>query len=69
MTETFHEFEAAAYLTSPETTAQFMTDALETADAAYVAKAVDVVKRARNRRAYPVIPPVCATAAAPTPRR
>lgn len=69
MTGTFHEFDAAAYLASPETIAQFMADALETGDAAYVAKAVDVVERARGRRVYPLIPPACATAAAPTPRR
>ncbi|CAK16645.1 putative addiction module antidote protein [Pseudomonas entomophila] len=48
MTETFHEFDAAAYLTSPEAIAQFMTDALETGDAAYVAKAVGVVARAKG---------------------
>lgn len=48
MTETFFEFDPAQYLTTPEAIAQFMTDALETGDAGYVAKAVGVVARAKG---------------------
>ncbi|WP_449434386.1 addiction module antidote protein [Pseudomonas putida] len=48
MTETFFEFDAADYLTTPEAIAQFMTDALETGDASYVAKAVGVIARAKG---------------------
>ncbi|MGB9089591.1 MAG: addiction module antidote protein [Pseudomonas farsensis] len=48
MNETFFDFDAAEYLNTPEAIAQFMTDALETGDAAYVAKAVGVVARARG---------------------
>jgi len=48
MTEHFYEFDAAEYLDTPEAIAQFMTDALETGDAGYVAKAVGVVARARG---------------------
>ncbi|MFP3334400.1 transcriptional regulator, partial [Pseudomonas sp. SIMBA_064] len=45
MTETFFDFDAADYLTTPQAIAQFMSDALETGDASYVAKAVGVVAR------------------------
>ena len=38
MTEIFSEFDPAEYLTSPEAIAEFVTDALETGDAAYIAK-------------------------------
>ncbi|WP_369987540.1 addiction module antidote protein [Pseudomonas xanthosomatis] len=48
MTESFFEFDAAEYLTTPEAIAEFMTDALQTGDASYVAKAVGVVARARG---------------------
>ncbi len=48
MTETFSKFDPAKYLTTPEAIAQFMTDALETGDAGYVAKAVGVVARAKG---------------------
>ncbi len=48
MTETFSEFDPAEYLTTQEAIAQFMTDALETGDASYVAKAVGVVARAKG---------------------
>ena len=48
MTETFHEFDPADYHTTPEAIAAFMTDALETGDASYVAKAVGVVARAKG---------------------
>lgn len=48
MTETFTEFEPAEYLTSPEAIAEFITDALETADAGYIAKAMGVAARAKG---------------------
>ncbi|HDS1737978.1 addiction module antidote protein [Pseudomonas sp. BP8] len=48
MTETFTEFDPARYLTDPQAIAEFMSDALETGDAAYVAKAVGVVARAKG---------------------
>ncbi|WP_313201518.1 addiction module antidote protein [Pseudomonas sp.] len=48
MTEQFFEFDPADYLTTPEAIAHFMTDALETGDAGYVAKAVGVVARAKG---------------------
>jgi len=48
MTETFTDFDPAEYLTSPEAIAEFMSDALETGDAGYIAKAMGVVARARG---------------------
>ena len=48
MTQTFSEFDPAECLTTPEAIAVFMTDALETGDASYVAKAVGVVARAKG---------------------
>lgn len=48
MTETFTDFDPAQYLTNPEAIAEFMTDALETGDAAYIAKAMGVVARAKG---------------------
>jgi len=48
MTDAFTEFDPAEYLSSPEAIAEFMTDALETGDAAYIAKAMGVVARARG---------------------
>ena len=48
MTEVFTEFDPAEYLTTPEAIAEFMSDALETGDAGYVAKAVGVVARAKG---------------------
>lgn len=48
MTETFTEFDPAQYLTNPEAIAEFMSDALETGDAAYIAKAMGVVARAKG---------------------
>ena len=42
MAETFTEFDPAEYLSSPEAIAEFVTDALETGDAVYVAKAMGV---------------------------
>ena len=48
MAETFSEFEPAEYLTSPEAIAEFITDALETGDSSYIAKAMGVVARAKG---------------------
>ncbi|WP_448683686.1 addiction module antidote protein [Pseudomonas nicosulfuronedens] len=48
MTDTFTEFDPARYLTNPEAIAEFMSDALETGDAAYIAKAMGVVARAKG---------------------
>ncbi|MGY4495842.1 putative addiction module antidote protein [Pseudomonas sp. TE3610] len=48
MTETFTDYDPATYLTSPATIAEFMSDALETGDSAYVAKALGVVARAKG---------------------
>ncbi|MBC3411983.1 hypothetical protein HU720_11785 [Pseudomonas sp. SWRI51] len=47
MTETFFEFDAADYLTNMEASAQFLIDALETGDAAYILKAEEAVARAK----------------------
>ena len=41
-------FDAAAYLDSAEAIAEFMTDALETQDAAYITHALGVVARAKG---------------------
>ncbi len=49
MTEMFTDFDPADYLTTPEAIAAFMTDALETGDAGYVAKAVGMAARAKGR--------------------
>ncbi len=48
MTETFTEFDPAEYLTSPEAIAEFVTDALETGDAVYIAKAMGAAARAKG---------------------
>lgn len=48
MAETFTDFDASAYLDSPEAIATFVTDALETGDAAYIAKSMGVVARAKG---------------------
>lgn len=48
MNDRFSEFDPARYLTTPEAIAEFMTDALETCDAAYVAKALGVIARAKG---------------------
>jgi probable addiction module antidote protein len=48
MAETFTEFDPAEYLTSPETIAEFVTDAFETGDAAYIAKAMGIAARAKG---------------------
>jgi probable addiction module antidote protein len=41
-------FDAAEFLTTPEAQAEFLTDALETADAGYIAHALGIVARARG---------------------
>ncbi len=48
MAASFTEFDPADYLTSPEAIAEFMTDAFETGDAAYIAKSMGVVARAKG---------------------
>ena len=48
MAETFSEFDAAEYLKTPESLAAFLTDARETGDAGYIAKALGVIARARG---------------------
>ena len=48
MAETFTEFDPAEYLTSPEAIAEFITDALETGDAGYIAKTMGVAARAKG---------------------
>jgi len=48
MAEKFLAFDPAEYLSSPETIAEFVSDALETGDAAYIAKAMGVVARAKG---------------------
>jgi len=41
-------FDAAIYLTSPESQAELLNDALASGDACYVAKALGVIARARG---------------------
>ena len=48
MTESLYNYDPAAALNSPEAIAVFMADALETGDAAYIAKALGVVARAKG---------------------
>ena len=48
MAEKFTKFDPAEYLTSQETITEFVADALETGDAAYIAKAMGVVARAKG---------------------
>ena len=48
MAETFTEFDPAEYLGSPEAIAEFVTDALETGDAVYIAKAMGAAARAKG---------------------
>jgi len=45
MTETFTEFNPAEYLCTSEAVAEFISDALETGDASYFAKAMEIVAR------------------------
>lgn len=48
MTEAIYEYDSAQALDGPEAIAVFLTDALETGDAAYIAKAMGVVARAKG---------------------
>lgn len=48
MAETFTQFDPASVLETDEDYAIFMTDALETGDAGYIAKAVGVVAKAKG---------------------
>lgn len=48
MTETFHNFDPAEMLDSDETIEIFLTEALETGDAKFIASALGVVARAKG---------------------
>ncbi len=48
MSEIFTEFDPAEYLDSKEAMAIFISDALETGDSAYIAKAMGVIARAQG---------------------
>lgn len=48
MNKTLLNYDPAAALDSPEAIAVFMADALETGDATYIAKAVEVVARVKD---------------------
>lgn len=48
MTQTFTDFDPAEYLETPEAIAEFLNEALAVADAAYIAKALGVVARAKG---------------------
>lgn len=48
MKEALYSYDPAAALNSPESIAIFMADAFETGDAAYIAKALGVVARAKG---------------------
>lgn len=48
MKDTLHDYDPAAALDSPEAVEQFMADAFDTGDAAYIAKALGVVARAEG---------------------
>ncbi|HVT62477.1 MAG TPA: addiction module antidote protein [Legionellaceae bacterium] len=48
MTEPLYDYDPAEALDSPESIAIFMADAFETGDAAYIAKAIGVVARAKG---------------------
>ncbi len=48
MTERTYEYDPAAALESDEAIAAFMADAFETGDAAYIARALGVVARAKG---------------------
>ncbi|MCL7463195.1 hypothetical protein [Pseudomonas sp. NW5] len=49
MSEPLHDYDPAEALNSAEAIEVFMADAMETGDAAYVAKANEVAKRAMQR--------------------
>lgn len=48
MTELLYDYDPAVALDSPESIAIFMSDAFETGDVAYIAKALGVVARAKG---------------------
>lgn len=48
MAEPLYDYDPAVALESPEAIAVFMADAFETGDAAYIAKALGVVARAKG---------------------
>ena len=48
MTEPIYDYDPAQALDSPEAIAVFIADALDTGDAAYIAKAMGVVARAKG---------------------
>jgi len=48
MTEPIYEYDPAQALDGPEAIAVFLADALDTGDAAYIAKAMEVVVRAKG---------------------
>ncbi len=48
MKEPLYDYDPATALDNPESIALFMTDAFETGDAAYIAKAFGVVARAKG---------------------
>ena len=48
MTEPIYDYDPAQALEAPEAIAVFITDALDTEDAAYIAKAMGVVARAKG---------------------
>lgn len=48
MTQTFTDFDPAEFLETPEAIAEFLNEALAVADAAYIAKALGVVARAKG---------------------
>lgn len=49
MTEPIYDYDPAQALESPEAIAEFIADALDTGDAAYIEKAMAVVTRAEGR--------------------
>ncbi|AMB87270.1 addiction module antitoxin [Pseudomonas agarici] len=48
MKEPIYDYDPAVALTDPESIAVFLTDAFETADAAFIAQALGVVARAKG---------------------
>ena len=48
MTEPIYDYDPAQALEGPEAIEVFIADALDTGDAAYIAKAIDVVARAKG---------------------
>lgn len=50
MTEPVFEYDPAQALQSPEAVEVFIADAVDTGDAAYIAKAMEVVSRAKGMK-------------------